>query len=60
MTPTIRGVTYWNILVTRRTGEKIKSEQFKMALVHFMKYLAAITGNWSLQGPKNMQLLGLQ
>lgn len=48
MTPTIRGVTYWNILVSRRTGEKIKSEQFKMALVHFMKYLAAITGNWSL------------
>lgn len=53
------GATYWSTLASRRTGEKIKSEQFKMALVPFMKNVAAKTGKWSLQGPKNMQLLKL-
>lgn len=54
MSPNIRGVKYCESLANQRTGGKIKSNRFKTALDHVMKKLPAITGNWALQGPKNM------
>lgn len=48
MSPTIRGVKYWESFANRRTGGKIKSNRFKMALDHFIEKLSAITGNWTL------------
>lgn len=48
-----QGLKYWERLANRRTGGKIKSNPFKTALDHFLKKLSAITGNWTLLGPKN-------